>query len=100
MAWAGEPVGSLGGSVVQLQRVLNKVEAAYVAALGVFDASRGFRVEGHPSPATYVAARTHGDRRPVRRRTGLARALRSMPHTAAALASGAITLEHAYALAR
>ena len=100
IAWADEPVATLGDSVVRMQRIVNKVDAGQVALLGAFDASNEYRAQGHPSVATFVAAHSRADRRAIRRRVGLARRLRTMPETAAALGTGAISLAHAYCLAR
>ena len=98
--WAGRPGPLLGEALVALTNVERMVGAAKVAVLGAFDASGEYRVDRHPSTATWMAARTKSDRRRVRHQVGVARRMRSMTLTEEAYRAGLVGFEHVAVLAR
>ena len=99
-SWADRPKAGLGGDLVQVQRIERMIGAAKVGLLGAFDASGQYRLDAHPSAATWVAATTKADRRRVRHQIGVARKARTMPGTEEAFRAGLIGFEHVATLAR
>ena len=98
--WAGRPGPVLGEALVELVTAERMVAAAKALVLGAFDATGQHRVEGHPSAATWVGATTKANPRQVKHQAQQARALREMPLTEAAFASGRIGAEHVAVLVR
>ena len=98
--WAGRPGPVLAAALRQVTSAERMVGAAKVAVLGAFDASGEFRVDRHPSTATWVAAKTKSDRRRVRHQVGVARQLWSMALTEGAFRAGLIGFEHVAVLCR
>ena len=100
VAWAGRPGPVLGEAIEALAVAERMVAAAKHEVLGAFDATGQHRVEGHPSAATWLAAKTKANPRRVKHQTTVARALREMPLTEAAFAAGRIGAEHVAVLVR
>lgn len=100
VAWAGRPGPVLGEALEALAVAERMVAAAKHEVLGAFDATGQHRVEGHPSAATWLAAKTKTNPRQVKHQTTVARALREMPLTEAAFAAGRIGAEHVAVLVR
>lgn len=100
VAWAGRPGPVLGEALEALAVAERMVAAAKHEVLGAFDATGQHRVEGHPSAATWLAAKTKTNPRQVTHQTTVARALREMPLTEAAFAAGRIGAEHVAVLVR
>lgn len=98
--WAGRPGPVLGDALEQVVAAERMVAAAKALVLGAFDATGQHRVEGHPSAATWVGAKTKADTRQVKHQAQQARALREMPLTEAAFAAGRIGAEHVSVLVR
>lgn len=99
-SWADRPKAGLGADLVQVQRIERMVGAAKLGVLAAFDASGQYRLDAHPSAATWLAATTKTDRRRVRHQIGVARKARTMPDTEAAFRAGLIGFEHVATLAR
>lgn len=100
VVWADRPGATLSSDLVRLCRVERVVGAAKLSLLGAFDASGRYRLEGHPSSATWMADRCRADRRRVRHQVGVARRMRSMPLTEDAHQRGLIGFEHVATLSR
>ncbi|MCB1016148.1 MAG: DUF222 domain-containing protein [Acidimicrobiales bacterium] len=98
--WAGRPGPVLGEALEQLVAAERAVAAARTLVLGAFDATGQHRLEGHPSAATWLGARTKSDPRRVKQQVRQGRALRDMPLAAAAFAAGRIGAEHVAVLVR
>lgn len=98
--WAGRPGPVLGDALEQVVAAERMVAAAKTLVLGAFDATGQHRVEGHPSAATWVGAKTKANTRHVKHQAQQARALREMPLTEAAFAAGRIGAEHVAVLVR
>jgi len=99
-AWAGRPGATLAEALTEVTAAERMVAAARTEILGAFDATGQHRVEGHPSAATWLAAKAKANPRQVKHQTTLARALREMPLTEAAFATGRIGAEHVAVLVR
>ena len=85
--------------VVELRRVRAKLAAVEARLVGKVDTSRRWAEEGYLTAASWLAASDHTSLGEAGADVRLARRLRSMPATAAALAAGDITLGHARRLA-
>lgn len=93
-------VGGLDEEILALMSLREQVDAALVTRVGVFDAAERYRDDGAFSFATWLRARadiTASDGGELAR---LARSLRSMPDTEAALAVGKLSVAKARLLAR
>lgn len=65
-SWAGRPGPVLGEALVELVTAERMVAAAKALVLGAFDATGQHRVEGHPSAATWLGAKTKANPRQVK----------------------------------
>ena len=83
-----------------VEQLRTRFEARVYETLGAFDSSAAWQLDAAYSPANWLAAQTGTARAVAGSRVKLAGRLRQMPHTAAALAEGAITESHARVLAR
>ncbi|MGH9212369.1 MAG: DUF222 domain-containing protein [Acidimicrobiales bacterium] len=97
---AGVDRGELGDALVASQRLRSKLAAVEASLVGCFDAARSYRAEGSRSTATWLAARTNTPRQTIQAVVRLARRLRAMPATRAALGDGRLAPERAEILAR
>ncbi len=100
IGWADEPVACLEDAVVALGQTRAVLDAVEVEIFGVYDASKEWKATGALSAATRIAHLTGARVENVRWRVGLARKLRSMPHTVAAFERGEITIDHVGVLCR
>lgn len=100
IGWANEPVACLEDAVVALGQTRAVLDAVEVEIFGVYDASKEWKATGALSAATRIAHLTGARVENVRWRVGLARKLRSMPHTVAAFERGEITIDHVGVLCR
>lgn len=78
----------LAESIVDLRRRIDGLEAEWLRRVAELDGRHGFEREGFASMASWLAARCRLGWGTARSRVALARALRSMPITAAAHATG------------
>ena len=85
--------------VVELRRVRARLAAVEARLIARVDAARSWADDGHLSAASWLAASDNTSLDEARADVRLARRLRSMPATAAALAAGDITVAHARRLA-
>lgn len=92
--------GALGERVVALQRLRSRIDAAVVATTDVFDARATWALDGARNAQGWVAARTTAGYGTARRDVVTARALRSMPATRRAFASGRLGREQVDLLVR
>ncbi len=90
----------LSGLLVDLHSQSARLDAVRVELTGAWDARRAWSTDGAKSAAAWLAHRTHQPRGALNGEVRLARRLRGMPATAAALADGDISAEHADRLAR
>ena len=90
---------ALGELVCELTREGRRLEARRLAALAAFDASGQWAIDGATSAGAWMAKETLCDTGHGHRDARLARRLRDMPETAAALAAGDISSDHAHAIA-
>jgi len=86
--------------VVALRSESARLDAARVAVTGAWDARGVWDHEGAKSGAAWIAHRTRCPRGVADGEVRLARRLRSMPATKAALEAGEISADHARRLAR
>ena len=100
IAWANEPASTLEDSVVELTALRSMIDAAEVEALGAYDASKEWKAAGALSAPARIAEMTCGRAESIRWRRGLARKLRSMPHTVSAFELGDISIDHVGVLCR
>ncbi len=98
--WAGQPGAALSAALRQVITVERMVGAAKLSVLGAFDASGEYRVDRHPTTATWAAAKTKSDRRRVSHQVGIARQMRTMALTEDAYRAGLIGFEHVTTLSR
>jgi Domain of unknown function (DUF222) len=85
--------------LVELRRVGAKLAAVEARLVARVDGARPWAADGYLTAAAWLAASDHTSLDEARGDVRLARRLRSMPATAAALAAGDITLAHARRLA-
>lgn len=78
----------LAGSVFSLRRSIDGLEAEWLRRVGELGARDSFDLDGFASMASWLAARCRLGWGRARSQVALARALRSMPITAAAFATG------------
>lgn len=86
--------------LVELRRVRARLAAVEAALVARVDASRPWAPAGYLTTGTWLAASDHTSLDEARTDVRLARRLRFMPATAAALAAGDITAAHARRLAQ
>jgi len=98
--WAGQPGAALSAALRQVITAERMVGAAKLSVLGAFDASGEYRVDRHPTTATWAAAKTKSDRRRISYQVGIARQIRTMAITEDAYRSGFIGFEHVTTLSR
>ncbi len=84
----------LSGLLVDLHTQSARLDAARVVLTGAWDARRVWSSDGARSAAAWLAHRTHQPRGALNGEVRLARRLRTMPATAAALADGDISADH------
>jgi hypothetical protein len=90
----------LSGLMVDLHTETARLDAARVALTGAWDARGVWSADGSKSGGAWLAHRTHQPQGAMHGEVRLARRLRTMPATAAALADGGISGDHADRLAR
>ncbi len=90
----------LSGLLVDLHTQSARLDAVRVELIGAWDGRRAWSTDGAKSAAAWLAHRTHQPRGALNGEVRLARRLRGMPATAAALAAGDISRDHADRLAR
>ena len=83
-----------------LEGTQRQLDATRLALLAEYDHRDGHARSGAVSAATELAHRHGGDRRRLRAELGCARKLRRLPLMGEALASGAVTADHAEVLGR
>ncbi|HET7328281.1 MAG TPA: DUF222 domain-containing protein, partial [Nocardioidaceae bacterium] len=97
-AVAGVPVGARTGDagerIETLHRLRAAVDAQLLAELGGFETCGGHQVAGCKSVGSWVRLHLRQSHTGAGHTVGLARALPGLPVAAAALADGAITVEH------
>ena len=91
--------GRAADVLVELRRVRAKLAAVEARLVARVDGARPWADDGYLSAASWLAASDNTSLDDARGDVRLARRLRSMPATAAALAAGDITLAHARRLA-
>jgi hypothetical protein len=103
-ALAALDVGGLDGHdaaevLVEVRRLRARLEAVHARLVARVDAARPGATDGYRSTTDWLAASDNSRVGDARAELRLARRLGSMPATAAALAAGDITAEHAHRLA-
>ncbi|HEX6166114.1 MAG TPA: DUF222 domain-containing protein [Acidimicrobiales bacterium] len=96
---AGLDDHTLGEALTDLRRVRARLDAIEARLVEAVDARRPWAGAGYRSTATWLAASDNTSLDDAHRRVRLARRLRTMPATTAALAAGDITAAHAERLA-
>ncbi len=86
-------------TLVELRRVQARLASVEARLIDVVDAGRPWAEDGYRSTANWLATTDNTPLDDARADVRLARRLRSMPATAAALAAGDITTAHAHKLA-
>lgn len=89
----------LSDALVDVRRVQARLAAVQARLTGAVEARRPWADEGFRSTATWLAHSDNTSVEAARAEVRLARRLRSMPVTRAALAAGDITADHAHKLA-
>ena len=100
VVWANEPASTLEDSVVAISEVRAMLDAAEIEALGAYDAAKEWKATSALSAASRIAYLTNRPLDDVRWRAGLARKLRTMPHTLSAFELGEISIDHVQHLCR
>ena len=95
---ASLPDAALGELIVGLERLVRRAQALQARAVRVFDARDAASGDGAASTACWLRDRLGVSDREARQAVGLARGLDRLPLTAAALASGQVTVAHARTL--
>ena len=93
------PLGQLGDDLVELRAVAEALEAEWIRRLQVFDARRGWAVDGSLSLAAWLRARCRMTGAAATDRSRLARSLREMPLTQRAFSNGDLTTGHVRTMA-
>jgi hypothetical protein len=101
---AAEDLAALGGGVdpaglLRLHRLVNRLSAEWLRRLAVFDAAGGWQAAGALSGAGWLRGRARLHPREAAGQLALARRLPALPATAAALATGEISVRHAQLIA-
>lgn len=94
------PGSTAEAAAEQIQAVKAQLTALEAEVVGAYDASLEWSRDGHRSAGAALRHRSRLRGADARSSVRLARALRSMPPTALALADGSITPAHAHRLAR
>jgi Domain of unknown function (DUF222)/HNH endonuclease len=89
----------LGDTLIEWQRLDARLAASKARLTAAFDARRAYAADGSKTAAAWLARHTNGSPAEMRAQTRLARRLRHMPATQAALAAGEISERHAEVLA-
>src|SRR5919109_1237526 len=89
----------LGGGLVEWHRLEARLVASKARLTAAFECRRAYAGDGSKTAAAWLARQTRGCPAAMRAQTRLARRLRLMPVTAAALAAGEISERHAEVLA-
>jgi hypothetical protein len=89
----------LGQTLVDWQRIESRLAASKARLTAAFDLRGVYRADGAKTAAAWLARNTNGSPAAARAQTRLARRLRLMPLTAAALAAGEISERHTEMLA-
>jgi Domain of unknown function (DUF222) len=97
--FAGLPGVDVEAAAIQVQELKAKLAALEAATVGAYDVSMHWSIAGHRGAAAALRHRCRMRGGHATGSVGLARKLRSMPATAAALADGTITEPHARRLA-
>ena len=97
---AGAPSGVKTEALATFNRLANKLEALGSRILTPFEATQEHRAEGHSSPIEWQKHHCGVKGPDASRRRRLARRLKALPVTEAALTRGSITVEHVEVLAR
>ncbi len=87
------------GEILALVDLADRVRAALVERVGAFDAAEGWALDGEYSFACWLGARTDFIRAESRQLGRLARTLRTMPATEAAVHDGTLSVAKARLLA-
>jgi hypothetical protein len=95
----GLPAAALGVHIRAMMRERNRLDGQIERALAVFDQRGCCSTDGAPSTASWLRGRCRISGGEASGRVRTARTLRDLPATAAALEAGAITLNHARAIA-
>lgn len=93
------PLGQLGDDLVELRAVAEALEAEWIRRLQVFDARRGWAVDGSLSLAAWLRARCRMTGAAATDRSRVARSLREMPLTQRAFSDGDLTTGHVRTMA-
>lgn len=86
-------------TLVELHRQLARLEAVATRAVGAFDASQAWQVDGARTPAAWLASRCHLPAYEAKRRCRLGRVLRHLPVAEEAWLAGNLTSAHVGLLA-
>jgi hypothetical protein len=101
---AGELSGPEAGvdpaGLLRLHRLATRLTAEWLRRLAAFDAAGGWQTAGAASCAAWLRGWAHMHPREAAGQVALARRLRQLPVTAAALARGEISARHAQLIAR
>jgi hypothetical protein len=90
----------LADAVAELVEAEGRLAAQRARLLAAAEARQAWPTTRYPTCSAWLAHRTRIEPARARREVRLARTLRTMPHTAAALADGVISLDAARAIAR
>ena len=90
----------LADTLRAVHRARAVLDAAVARLTGVFDLRRAWAADGARTAAAWLAHRCHTSPAATRRQVRIARLLRSMPTTRAALRDGRIDAQHVQVLAR
>jgi hypothetical protein len=89
----------LGDALIQWHQLEARLAASKARLTAVFESRQAYAGDGSKTAAAWLARQTRGCPAGMRAQTRLARRLRHMPATAAALAAGEISERHAEVLA-
>jgi hypothetical protein len=87
--------GQLADALVEFEQAARKIDAARARVLAEFDARAAYAADGCPSAAAWLRVKTGASNGQAAADVRLARGLRELPATAAALADGQINAAHA-----
>ncbi len=94
------PVMEQPAHMAKLERARAQFDAQMLGQLADFEESQAWRLDASYSAANWLTGHAGTSKWDARRRVRLAKHLRDMPATAAALRAGQITVEHARVLAK
>jgi len=95
----GAQACSTGDAMIELHRLLARLDAFVTTAAAAFDATREWEADGARSAAAWLATRCRLPRRSARRRVCLGRELRTLPECETAWMDGEISEAHVTAIA-